>query len=76
MSSLDIAPGPEGCPGTLQTLGRTGTGFGCLSGGCELASSGDWDSSNQAFAMSRGSSQRAVPDTWTRPLISWHALVP
>ena len=28
---------------------------GVFSGGCELPSSGDWDSGNQAFAMSRGS---------------------
>ena len=76
MSSLDIAPGPEVAPTGEHHRDRTGTGIGCLSGGCGLASSGDWDSSNPAFAMSRGSSQRVVPDTWTRPLVFWHALVP
>jgi hypothetical protein len=34
---------------------RAGTGFMRLSGGCELSSSGDWDSGNPAFAISRGS---------------------
>ena len=32
-----------------------GTGFGRLSGRCALAPSGDWDSGNPAFAISRGS---------------------
>ena len=41
---------------------RAGTGFRCLSGGCELPSSGDWDSGNPAFAISRGS-PRALPQT-------------
>src|SRR5690606_41008596 len=30
-------------------------------------SSGDWDSSNQAFAISRGSPQNAAPNAWARP---------
>jgi transposase-like protein len=38
-----------------------------LSGGWELASTGDWASGNPAFVISRGSPQRAVPDHWTRP---------
>src|SRR3954453_467241 len=32
-----------------------GTGFGRLSGRCAFAPSGDWDSGNPAFAISRGS---------------------
>ena len=46
---------PEAAPSLFHSGGRTGAGFRCLSGGCELPSSGDWDSGNQAFAMSRGS---------------------
>jgi hypothetical protein len=38
--------------------------------------SGDWDSGNPAFAISRGSSRRAAPYAWARPPVSWHAIVP
>src|SRR5882762_2788989 len=31
-----------------------GAGYGCLSGGRRLTPSGDWDSGNPAFAISRG----------------------
>ncbi len=41
-----------------------------------LTPSGDWDSGNPAFAISRGSSRRAVPYAWARPSVSWHAIVP
>ncbi len=77
MPSLGIAPGPEGCSSypmkPPQDRHRHRVSF---SGGCELSSSGDWDSSNQAFAMSRGSSRHTVPNTWAQSPVYWHALVP
>src|ERR1019366_2002290 len=76
MPSLGIAPGPKGCDAHVPARRRAGAGIGRLSGGCEISSSGDWASSNQAFAVSRGSPQYAAPNAWARPLVSWHALVP
>ena len=38
-----------------------GTGFGRLSGRCAFAPSGDWDSGNPAFAISRGSPGAPLP---------------
>jgi hypothetical protein len=32
-----------------------GAGYGCLSGGCSITPSGDWDSGNPTFTLSRGS---------------------
>jgi hypothetical protein len=54
----------------------TGAGYRRLSGGGLLTPSGDWDSGNPAFAISRGSSRRAAPYAWARPPVSWHAIVP
>src|SRR5215471_4370145 len=54
----------------------TGAGDRRLSGGGLLTPSGDWDSGNPAFAISRGSSRRAAPYAWARPPVSWHAIVP
>ena len=56
MPSLGIAPRPEGCTDQPIDIGTgRGAGFSRLSGGWELASSGDWASSNPAFAISHGS---------------------
>ena len=38
-----------------QTAAGAGAGYGCLSGGCSITPSGDWDSGNPTFALSRGS---------------------
>src|SRR5271170_5158148 len=38
-----------------QTRAEHGVGFGRLSDGCDLPSTGNWDSGNPAFALSRGS---------------------
>src|SRR6516162_10066199 len=54
----------------------TGAGYRRLSGGGLLTPSGDWDSGNPAFAISRGSSRHAAPYAWARPPVSWHAIVP
>src|SRR5271157_4130048 len=45
-----IAAGPQD-----QTAAGAGAGYGCLSGGCSITPSGDWDSGNPTFALSRGS---------------------
>jgi hypothetical protein len=37
-----------------------------LSGGCCVAPSGDWDSGNPAFAISRRAPQQPVPYAWAR----------
>ena len=77
MPSLGIAPRPGGCPGHGTKPGQgTAPAPGVISGGCDLPSPGDWDSGNQAFALSRGSPKAPSPTPGTRPLVSWHALVP
>ena len=53
-----------------------GTGFKRLSGRSFIAPSGGWDSGNQAFAISRGSSRHTAPYAWARLPVSWHAVFP
>src|SRR6266568_5266915 len=57
MSRQDIAPAPRRiAAGTRdQTAAEAGAGYRCLSGGCSITPSGDWDSGNPTFALSRGS---------------------
>src|SRR5664279_4799744 len=76
MPSLGIGHIPEVASATtFDTDAGHGTGIRRVSGGRRLASAGDWDSGNQALAISRGS-RNASLHAWTRPLISWHAIVP
>jgi hypothetical protein len=59
-----------------QTKAEHGVGFGRLSDGCDLPSTGNWDSGNPAFALSRGSHD-GPPSTSSRcPSLAWHAVVP
>ena len=59
-----------------QTRAEHGVGFGRLSDGCDLPSTGNWDSGNPAFALSRGSHD-GPPSTSSRcPSPAWHAVVP
>ena len=59
-----------------QARAEHGAGFGRLSGGCDLPSTGNWDSGNPAFALSRGSHD-GPPSTPSRcPSLAWHAVVP
>jgi hypothetical protein len=59
-----------------QTRAEHGVGFGRLSDGCDLPSTGNWDSGNPAFALSRGSHD-GPPSTSSRcPSLAWHAVVP
>ena len=59
-----------------QTRAQHGVGFGRLSDGCDLPSTGNWDSGNPAFALSRGSHD-GPPSTSSRcPSLAWHAVVP
>ncbi len=59
-----------------QTRAEHGAGSGRLSGGCDLPSTGNWDSGNPAFALSRGSHD-GPPSTPSRcPSLTWHAVVP
>src|SRR5271166_3215012 len=57
MPRQDIAP----CPGGLRQAPKirppqgVAPVYGCLSGGCSITPSGDWDSGNPTFALSRGS---------------------
>src|SRR5258707_11967299 len=56
MPSLGIAPIPGGLRQVAQhPAAGEGTGFRRLSGGWRVAPSGDWASSNPAFAISHGS---------------------
>src|SRR5207244_11097449 len=53
-----------------------GAGYRRLSGGRGIAPTGDWDSGNPAFAISRGS-PGTPPHTPGHELpVSWHAIVP
>jgi hypothetical protein len=53
-----------------------GAGFRRLSGRRGLSPSGDWDSGNPAFAISRGSPGTPSRTPRQRPPVSWHAIVP
>ena len=53
-----------------------GAGYRRLSGGRRLPPSGDWDSGNPAFAISRGSPGTPPRTPRQRPPVSWHAIVP
>ena len=55
---------------------RAGAGYRRLSGGRRFAPSGDWDSGNQAFAISRGPPGRPPRTPGHDPPVSWHATVP
>ena len=59
--SLNVLTGHRSLPQRIaagardQTAAGAGAGYGCLSGGCSITPSGDWDSGNPTFALSRGS---------------------
>src|SRR2546430_2264764 len=77
MPGQGIAPAPQRITACCcNSAAGTGAGYRRLSGGGLLTPSGDWDSGNPAFAISRGSSRRAAPYAWARPPVSWHAIVP
>ena len=65
MPSLGIALRPGGCPDHAVKPGQDAAPVpGVVSGGWYFSSSGDWVSSNPAFAISRGSrdASRQTPD--------------
>jgi hypothetical protein len=72
MSSLDIAPHPEGAPARVQDRRRMRRPFR-RAGICTI-----WRLGFRQFSFHRIARvpRRAVPDTWTRPPVSCHALVP
>src|ERR1700737_169703 len=77
MSSLDIAPAPEGCGKRFRIpAAGAGTGIRRLSGGRAFAPAGDWASGNQAFAISRGSSGSSPHTPGHESRHQWHAVVP
>src|SRR6266481_8298559 len=59
--SLNVLTGHRSLPRRIaagtrdQTAAGAGAGYGCLSGGCSITPSGDWDSGNPTFALSHGS---------------------
>jgi len=59
--SLNVPAGHRSWPRRIaagardQTAAGAGAGYRCLSGGCSITPSGDWDSGNPTFALSRGS---------------------
>jgi len=56
MPSLGIAPHPGGLRQAIyDPAAETGAGVRRLSGGLQVAPSGDWTSGNSAFAVPRGS---------------------
>jgi hypothetical protein len=67
---------PEVASANQRYQRRTRHRFRRLSGGCRLASAGDWASGNPAFTIFRGSRGTPHPYAWARPPLSWHALVP
>src|SRR6201981_3033589 len=77
MPSHDIAPASRRTTACCcNSAVGTGAGYRRLSGGGLLTPSGDWDSANPAFAISRGSSRLTAPYAWARPPVFWHAIVP
>src|ERR1700688_2938627 len=76
MSSLDIAPYPEGAPAfgrdRCRIRRRLRVSFR-RAGSCTF-----WRLGFRQFSFHRIArvSRRAVPDTWTRPPVSCHALFP
>jgi hypothetical protein len=54
-----------------QAVAERGVGIGCRSDGRAFASSGDWDSGNPAFAISRGS--RDTPALTPEPTVAFLA---
>ena len=76
MSSLDIAPCPEGAPisgrDRCRTRRRPRVSFR-RAGICTFWRLGFKQSSFHRIARV---SRHTVPDTWTRSPVSWHALVP
>src|SRR6266536_648463 len=49
---------------------------GVFPAGEKVAPSGNYDSGSMAFTSITRISRRAVPDTWTRPPVFCHAIVP
>src|SRR6266567_6491940 len=76
MSSLDIAPRPEGAPTRVRDQRRTRRRLRVSfrrAGICTF-----WRLGFRQFSFHRIARvpRRTVPDTWTRPPVSWHALFP
>src|SRR3984957_13644464 len=76
MSSLDIAPHPEGAPTRVRDQRRTRHRLRVSfrrAGNCTI-----WRLGFRQFSFHHIARvpRRAVPDTWTRPPVSCHALVP
>jgi hypothetical protein len=76
MSSLDIAPHPEGAPARVQDRHRMRRRFRVSfrrAGICTI-----WRLGFRQFSFHHIArvSRRTAPDTWTRPPVSCHALVP
>jgi hypothetical protein len=53
-----------------------GAGFGRLSGGCRDGTFWRLGFRQSSFRRVARISQRVVPDAWTRPPVSWHAVFP
>src|SRR5580693_6331179 len=76
MSSLDIAPHPEGAPARVRDRRRMRRRFRVSfrrAGICTI-----WRLGFRQFSFHHIARvpRRTVPDTWTRPPVSCHALVP
>jgi len=76
MSSLDIAPHPEGAPARVRDRHRMRRRFRVSfrrAGICTI-----WRLGFRQFSFHRIARvpRRTVPDTWTRPPVSCHALFP
>ena len=75
--SLNVLTGHRSRPGGLRQAPKIippqglAPVYGCLSGGCSITPSGDWDSGNPTFALSRGSPGAPPRRFWARPPVSW-----
>src|SRR6185312_1995954 len=69
-------PGQPSDPETSPLVPARCAGDTTVPVGVALTPSGDWDSGNPAFAISRGSPGAPLSTAWTRPPVSWHAIFP
>src|SRR5664279_1566238 len=75
MSSLDIAPYPEGLRQVhVDPAAGAGAGYRRLSGGCANCTFWRLDFRQSSFRHITRVPQRLAPYAWARTLVHWHAV--